>query len=42
MEEAKLKTEIIEENSKTVKDGYIISQETEADTEKRCRIKDAE
>ena len=33
IEEAKLKVEVIEENSKTVKEGYVISQETEADTE---------
>ncbi len=33
LEEAKLTAEIVEENSKTVKEGYVISQETEADTE---------
>ncbi|MBO4292857.1 MAG: Stk1 family PASTA domain-containing Ser/Thr kinase [Clostridia bacterium] len=33
IEEAKLQAEIVEENSKTVKEGYIISQETDADTE---------
>ena len=31
--DAKLKAEIIEENSKTVKENFIISQETEPDTE---------
>ena len=33
LETAKLKAEIIEETSKTVKENYVISQETEADTE---------
>ena len=33
LEEAKLKAEIIEETSKTVKEGFVISQETEANTE---------
>ena len=33
LEEAKLKPEIIEETSKTVKEGYVISQETEPDEE---------
>ena len=33
LEEAKLKAEIIEETSKTVKEGYVISQETEPDEE---------
>ena len=33
LEEAKLTADIVEENSKTVKEGYVISQETEADTE---------
>ena len=33
IEEAKLKAEIIEENSKTVKEGFVISQETEENTE---------
>ena len=33
LEEAKLKSEIIEENSKTVKENFVISQETEPDTE---------
>lgn len=33
IEDAKLKVEIIEETSKTVKEGFVISQETEADTE---------
>ncbi len=33
LEEAKLKAEIVEETSKTVKEGYVISQDTEADTE---------
>lgn len=33
IEEAKLKAEIIEETSKTVKEGYVISQETSPDTE---------
>ena len=33
LEEAKLEVEIIEETSKTVEEGYVISQETEADTE---------
>ncbi len=33
IEDAKLKSEIIEENSKTVKEGYVISQETDPDTE---------
>ena len=33
IETAKLKAEIIEENSKTVKEGYVISQETDANTE---------
>ena len=33
IETAKLKVEVIEETSKTVKEGYVISQETDADTE---------
>lgn len=33
LEAANLKTEIIEETSKTVKEGYVISQETEPDEE---------
>ena len=33
LEEAKLKVEIIEENSKKVEEGYVISQETEPQTE---------
>ena len=33
IEEAKLKAEIIEETSKTVEEGYVISQETEPDKE---------
>lgn len=33
LEEAKLKVEIIEETSKKVEEGYVISQETEANTE---------
>ena len=33
IETAKLKAEVIEENSKTVKEGFVISQETEEDTE---------
>ena len=33
LEEAKLKYEIIEENSKKVEAGYVISQETDAETE---------
>lgn len=33
IEAAKLKVEFVEENSKTVKEGYVISQETEEDTE---------
>ncbi|MBQ2937964.1 MAG: Stk1 family PASTA domain-containing Ser/Thr kinase [Clostridia bacterium] len=33
LEEAKLKAEIIEETSKKVEEGYVISQETEANTE---------
>ena len=33
IEDAKLKAEIVEENSKTVKEGYVISQETDPDTE---------
>ena len=33
LEEAKLKVEFVEENSKTVKEGVIISQETEENTE---------
>lgn len=33
IEEAKLKAEFIEETSKTVKEGFVISQETEPDTE---------
>ena len=33
IENAKLKSEVIEETSKTVKEGYIISQETDPDTE---------
>ena len=33
LEDAKLKAEVVEEISKTVKEGYVISQETEADSE---------
>lgn len=33
IEEAKLKAEVIEETSKTVKEGFVISQETDPDTE---------
>ena len=33
IEDAKLKAEVIEETSKTVKEGYVISQETDPDTE---------
>ncbi|MCI8617898.1 MAG: Stk1 family PASTA domain-containing Ser/Thr kinase [Clostridia bacterium] len=33
LEEAKLKAEVIEETSKKIEEGYIISQEVEADTE---------
>ena len=33
LEDAKLKVEVIEENSKTVKEGFVISQEIEPDTE---------
>ncbi len=33
IEEAKLKAEVIEETSKTVKEGYVISQEIDPDTE---------
>ena len=33
LEEAKLKVEVIEETSKKVQEGYVISQETEADEE---------
>lgn len=33
IEDAKLKAEVVEENSKTVKEGYVISQETDANTE---------
>lgn len=33
LEEANLEVEVIEETSKTVKEGYVISQETEPDTE---------
>lgn len=33
IEEAKLKAEVEEETSKTVKEGYVISQETDPDTE---------
>ena len=33
IEDAKLKAEIVEETSKTVKEGYVISQETGANTE---------
>ncbi len=33
IEEAKLKAEVIEETSKTVKEGFVISQETEPDAE---------
>lgn len=33
IEDAKLKVEVIEETSKTVKEGYVISQETDPDTE---------
>ena len=33
IEDAKLKSEVIEETSKTVKEGYVISQETDPDTE---------
>ena len=33
LEDAKLQVEVIEETSKTVKEGYVISQETEPDSE---------
>ena len=33
IEDAKLKAEVIEETSQTVKEGYVISQETDPDTE---------
>ena len=33
LEEANLKAEIVEETSKTVEEGYVISQETDAETE---------
>ncbi len=33
IEDAKLKAEVIEETSKTVKEGFVISQETDPDTE---------
>ena len=33
IEEAKLKAEIIEETSKTIKEGYVINQDTEPDSE---------
>ena len=33
IEDVKLKAEVIEETSKTVKEGYVISQETDPDTE---------
>lgn len=33
IEDAKLKVEVVEETSKTVKEGYVISQETNPDTE---------
>lgn len=33
IEDAKLKAEVVEENSKTVKEGYVISQETDPDAE---------
>ena len=33
IEDAKLKAEVVEETSKTVKEGYVISQETDANTE---------
>ena len=33
LEDAKLKAEVVEETSKTVKEGYVISQETDPDTE---------
>ena len=33
LEEAKLEVEVVEETSKTVKEGYVISQETDPDTE---------
>ena len=33
IEDAKLKAEVVEETSKTVKEGYVISQEVEADSE---------
>ena len=33
LEKAKLKTEVIEETSKKIQEGYVISQETEANTE---------
>ena len=33
IEEAKLKAEVVEDTSKTVKEGYVISQEIEPDTE---------
>ena len=33
LEDAKLKAEVIEETSKKVEEGYVISQETEANSE---------
>ncbi len=36
LEEAKLKAEVIEETSKTVKENFVISQETEANTEAKA------
>ena len=33
LEDAKLKSEVVEETSQTVKEGYVVSQETEPDTE---------
>ena len=33
LEDAKLKAEVVEETSKTVEEGYVISQETDPDTE---------
>ena len=33
LEDAKLKAEVVEETSQTVKEGYVVSQETEPDTE---------
>ena len=33
LEDAKLQAEVVEETSRTVEEGYVISQETEPDTE---------